>query len=31
MMNLEKAEVPAEIDLNTLTGADKWILSKVKH
>ena len=29
MMNLEKAEVPAEIDLNTLTGADKWILSKV--
>ena len=28
MMNLEKAEVPAEIDLNTLTGADKWILSK---
>ena len=29
MMDLEKAEVPAEIDLNTLTGADKWILSKV--
>ncbi len=29
MMNLEKAEVPAQIDLNTLTGADKWILSKV--
>ncbi|MDD6614732.1 MAG: valine--tRNA ligase [Lachnospiraceae bacterium] len=29
MMNLEKAEVPAEIDLSTLTGADKWILSKV--
>ena len=29
MMNLEKAEVPQEIDLNTLTGADKWILSKV--
>ena len=29
MMNLEKAEVTAEIDLNTLTGADKWILSKV--
>ncbi len=29
MMNLEKAEVPAEIDLDTLTGADRWILSKV--
>ena len=29
MMNLEKAEVPAEIDLSTLTSADKWILSKV--
>ena len=29
MMNLEKAEVPAEIDLSVLTGADKWILSKV--
>ncbi|MDO4299655.1 MAG: valine--tRNA ligase [Lachnospiraceae bacterium] len=29
MMNLEKAEVPSEIDLETLTGADKWILSKV--
>lgn len=29
MMNLEKAEVPAEIDLTTLTSADKWILSKV--
>ncbi|MDO5423689.1 MAG: valine--tRNA ligase [Eubacteriales bacterium] len=29
MMNLEKAETPEEIDLNTLTGADKWILSKV--
>ena len=29
MMNLEKAEVPTEIDLNTLTSADKWILSKV--
>ena len=28
MMNLEKAEVPAEIDLSTLTAADKWILSK---
>ncbi len=29
MMNLEKAEVPATIDLNALTNADKWILSKV--
>ena len=29
MMNLEKAEVPASIDLTTLTNADKWILSKV--
>ncbi len=29
MMNLEKAEVPAEIDLASLTSADKWILSKV--
>ena len=29
MMNLEKAEVPQEIDLNALSGADKWILSKV--
>ena len=29
MMNLEKAEGPQEIDLNALTGADKWILSKV--
>ena len=29
MMNLEKAKVPQEIDLSTLTGADKWILSKV--
>ena len=29
MMNLEKAEVPAEINLETLTSADKWILSKV--
>lgn len=29
MMNLEKAEVPTTIDLATLTGADKWILSKV--
>ena len=29
MMNLEKAEVPAEINLASLTSADKWILSKV--
>ena len=29
MMNLEKAEVPEQIDLDALTGADKWILSKV--
>ena len=28
MMNLEKAEVPEQIDPATLTGADKWILSK---
>ena len=28
MMNLEKAEVPAQIDLSELTAADKWILSK---
>ena len=29
MMNLEKAEVPKEMDAQLLTGADKWILSKV--
>ena len=29
MMNLEKADIPKNIDLQTLTGADKWILSKV--
>ena len=29
MMNLEKAEVPETIDTKELTGADKWILSKV--
>lgn len=29
MMNIEKAEVVEQIDLETLTGADKWILSKV--
>ena len=28
MMNMEKAEIPDEIDLSTLTAADKWILSK---
>ncbi len=29
MMNIEKAEVPEKMDLTELTGADKWILSKV--
>ena len=29
MMNINKAEVPENIDMNTLTQADKWILSKV--
>ena len=29
MMNLEKAEVPETIHTKDLTGADKWILSKV--
>ena len=29
MMNMEKAKVPDEVDLSTLTAADKWILSKV--
>lgn len=29
MMNIEKATVEKTIDINTLTGADKWILSKV--
>ncbi len=29
MMNLEKAEVPAQMDIAALTQADKWILSKV--
>ncbi len=29
MMNLEKAEVPAQMDLSQLTDADKWILSGV--
>ncbi len=28
MMNLEKAEVPAQMDLEALTDADRWILSK---
>jgi len=31
MMNLEKAQVPKEIDLSSLTDADKWILSKVNR
>lgn len=31
MMNLEKAEVPGQIDTQLLTGADKWILSKVNR
>ncbi len=29
LMNLEKAEVPETMDPAALTGADKWILSKV--
>jgi len=29
MMNMEKAKIPEQIDLNTLTDADRWILSKV--
>ena len=29
MMNLDKAEIPEEMDLTKLTQADKWILSKV--
>ena len=29
MMNLEKAQVPAVMDADSLTGADRWILSKV--
>ena len=29
MMNLEKAEVPETISLDELTGADRWILSRV--
>ena len=29
MMNLDKADVPDEMDLSKLTQADKWILSKV--
>lgn len=29
LMNIEKAEVKEEIDLKTLTRADKWILSKM--
>ena len=30
MMNIEKADVPADVSLDDLTPADKWILSKVK-
>jgi len=29
MMNFEKAEVPSKMDIDKLTQADKWILSKV--
>ncbi len=29
MMNMEKAQIPAELDPEQLTSADKWILSKV--
>ena len=29
MMNMEKAQIPETMDLEQLTGADKWILSKV--
>ncbi len=29
MMNMEKARIPETMDLEQLTGADKWILSKV--
>ena len=29
MMNLEKADVKADLDTSELTDADKWILSKV--
>ena len=28
MMNLEKAEVPATMDMSLITDADKWIISK---
>ena len=31
MMNLEKAEVPAELNLASLTSADQWILTKVNR
>ncbi len=31
MMNLEKAEVPTEINLDDLTAADKWIISKFNN
>ncbi len=31
MMNLEKAEVPSQMNTDDLIGADKWILSKVNR
>ena len=30
-MNIEKAEVPEQMNPEELTGADKWILSKVNR
>ena len=30
-MNLEKAEVPEQMDLSDLTAADKWILTKANR
>ena len=29
MMNLDKAEIPAQMDTDSLTDADRWILAKV--
>lgn len=31
MMNLEKAQLPAKMSYDQLTGADKWIISKVNQ
>ena len=31
LMNLEKAEVPEQMDLSDLTAADKWILTKANR